>query len=215
MNENQNNAATSFDVSLRWGTGEQKPTGAVRNFHLQQPPLRTIHLQQPNYAWPELGSPCNEFRRENSAAKENLNYIHCEPSFTGAELQSLHLRVPSMPPLLPEVAVCVAPEGGPRENGCASDTSHPKQTIDPCFENDDLPCRVSSETLLCKVDHHSRNRSEYLNNSGWWRMGIAAGVQSIVGACCSCAKSKKGRDLGFSVQVEGLGFEVWGLGWGV
>ena len=50
MNKNQNNAATSFDVRLRRGTGEQKPRGTVRDLHLQQPPLRDIRLQQPSSA---------------------------------------------------------------------------------------------------------------------------------------------------------------------
>ena len=50
FNENQKNAATSFDVRLRWGAGEQKPSGDVRDIHLQEPLLRDIHLQQPSSA---------------------------------------------------------------------------------------------------------------------------------------------------------------------
>ena len=45
---------------------------------------------------------------EKNVAKGRLNNVHCEPSFTGAELQSFHPRVPSMPLLPPEVLVCVA-----------------------------------------------------------------------------------------------------------
>ena len=44
LNENQDNATTSFDVRLGWEIGEQKPRGAGRDIHLQQPPLRDIHL---------------------------------------------------------------------------------------------------------------------------------------------------------------------------
>ena len=45
-NKDQSNAATSFDVRLRWGIGKQQPRGAVRDIHSQQPPLRDIHLQR-------------------------------------------------------------------------------------------------------------------------------------------------------------------------
>ena len=48
---------------------------------------------------------------ENSVAKGQLNHVHCEPSFTEAELQSLHPRVPVQTPIPPEVALCVAQKG--------------------------------------------------------------------------------------------------------
>ena len=56
-------------------------------------------------------SPCNGFRRKEHVRKGQVNHIHFKPSFTEAELQSLQPRVPSMPPLPPEVEICAAWRG--------------------------------------------------------------------------------------------------------
>ena len=39
-------------------------------------------------------------------------------------------------------------------------TPHSHQPLYPCFENDDLPWRAKSETLLCRVNHHPRSRGK-------------------------------------------------------
>ena len=111
LHENQNDAATGFDVRSRWGTGEQNSRGAVRDIHLQQPPLRGP------FAIAQLcpirtGLARQHIQKETNVTKVQLNHVHCEPSFTEAELESLHPRVPCMPPLPPERAVRVAWRGG-------------------------------------------------------------------------------------------------------
>ena len=32
----------------------------------------------------------------------------------------------------------------------------PEEKYSPCLKNDDSPCRIKSQTLLCRVNHHSR-----------------------------------------------------------
>ena len=39
----------------------------------------------------------------------------------------------------------------------------------PCFENDDLPCRLHVFHVVCRVNHHSRNRvNSSLQVAGGW-----------------------------------------------
>jgi hypothetical protein len=55
---------------------------------------------------------------------------------------------------------------------------HLESTIHPCFENENLPCRVKSQTLLCRVNLHSRNGGKHFTCGDWWE-GRAGGRDGV------------------------------------
>ena len=57
----------------------------------------------------------------------------------------------------------------------------PEVNYSPCFENDDLPCRVKSKTFLCRMNQGSRNR-------------VDSSLQVVGGGHLAEARSPSGRD---------------------
>ena len=41
---------------------------------------------------------------------------------------------------------------------CDLNHQQPEVNYLPCFENDDLPCRLHEKHVVCRVNHHSRSR---------------------------------------------------------
>ena len=70
----------------------------------------------------------------------------------------------------------------------------PEVNYSTCFENDDLPCRLHEKHVVCRVNHHSRNR---VNKS----LQVAGGVLCMVAmrgrSRCSAAEREKNYLTGF------------------
>ena len=88
------------------------------------------------------------------------------------------------------------------------------------------------ESLLCRVNHNSRNRGKYFNSGGWWHStslirnrptprvdGWGLTLRpSMRPADPSLNLQVWGLEFGSKSNVQGLGFGVWGLGfrvWGL